>query len=478
MEKLYHTIDTCTLEITTDRPVLESNSPQMCWAMVKLKTNPRQTIEAAQRLPMDFVVVIDTSISMKQNNKLSQVIATLEYMLEVLTDQDRFSLVQFSDKATLLVPLIPATEDTKFKIRRGLHTLQARGNTNLADGLFVGLKILESRTERILPQSRLFLLTDGHSNRGFTQGELLDTLKKRDLHEGISFHCFGYGKDHCSASLQAIAFCSPGGLYHYVESPADIAPCFGECLAGIFSTVSYSIRLQLEAFDGCRFIEFHTTYSSKTLKSMKMYWFQLGSLSIGEERTLLMKLSIRNVPEGQQALFRATLEYSSTINRCRYVHEQTALVERIHNPHNVPYSLDLDKNINRIISVEAIDSAIKDASVHNYGTAQKTLLAAIHAIQASSSAQDVYCKDLVCDLEDCLNGMADYESFVSSGIYQAVQYSTMHSQERSVGVLVNEQKSSQRSSANYGYSTLYQSDARKHATEIASGYLADLSSQE
>lgn len=420
-----------------------------------------------QHVPADFVVVIDTSESMKHRNKLASVLATIEYMMDVLTEEDRFALIHFNEAASVLFALDYVTNENKSLILCILQNIQAFGESNIGDGLFTALSIVQSRNDEKLPISRILLLTDGLSNRGLSHSEMVQKLQNEDIDENLTIHCFGYGKDHSSSVLQAIAFRSPGGLYYYIENNEQIASTFGDCLAGTFTTVAHSIHIYLEAFDGCRFIKIRTKYPFKTVKSMKKYYGSLGSMYEQESRSVLMRLSLRALSECSQNIFQVTVAYTSAYDNTRKSHKQLVIVNRKQELTKQPMNSELEKQINRITSAEAIDKAISAASVKNFGTAEQIIRQAIQLIESSETSKDPYCKDLIADLRDCISCVSNQERFNRSGVHEAYQFSTMYNQERSVGIHHRGNRS-----ANYGYCTPLQTQEKQKASQAIHNYLS------
>jgi hypothetical protein len=95
--------------------------------------------------------------------------------------------------------------------------------------------------------------------------------------------------------LKSISFASKGGVYYYIETVESIAATFGECLAGILSTVAHNIDVRLTAQDGCRIVNFYTKFPITEHKSVKDYTVSLGSMYSQESRSILFKLSLRKM---------------------------------------------------------------------------------------------------------------------------------------------------------------------------------------
>eukprot|EP01095_Lingulamoeba_sp_RSL-Kostka_P000761 TRINITY_DN1104_c0_g5_i1.p1 TRINITY_DN1104_c0_g5~~TRINITY_DN1104_c0_g5_i1.p1 ORF type:complete len:526 (+),score=133.22 TRINITY_DN1104_c0_g5_i1:96-1673(+) len=463
------------LKITLEREEIKYNKADNMWAIVSLNSislNKENKKMIIKKTNVDIVVVIDVSASMKRQEKLIGVLASIEYMLDELTEQDRLSIIQFNDNAEILCPLIYLTEENKIEIVEVLHSIKACGNTNISDGLFTALDVLEENkqlNEEIPRLQRIFLLTDGLTNRGLTQGSIIEELKKIKLDENLTIHTFGYGLDHSSALLQAISFCSSGGLYYYVESSDSIAQIFGECLAGTLTTVATNIRVRLEAFDGCRFIQFRTKYAINSIKSMKDYEILLGTMYESEQRSVLMRLSTRNLKQPREhLLFRLTFSYLSTIDNSIYSDQQFVTIMRS-NRSNIPFTIpvELDKQINRIIAAEAIEQAIQSVMSDNYNNAKKKISNAVSYIVQSESANESYCKDLVDDLIDCVSGLSNSSNIIQ-GLHEAHVYSTMYFQERSCGNTIRRKQTP--TSDNYGYITSNQKTLMQKASTAASRY--------
>ena len=118
----------------------------------------------------------------------------------------------------------------------------------------------------------------------------------------MTINTFGYGLDHDSKMLQNISFCSQGGVYYYIETVESIAATFGECLAGMLSTVAHNITVRMNAHDGCRIVNYYTRYPIAEHQSVKNYSISLGSMYSQESKTILFKLSLRKMDPTVQNL--------------------------------------------------------------------------------------------------------------------------------------------------------------------------------
>jgi len=142
----------------------------MCGHKVGTKTigvlslNVEDIVEENERQGMDIIAVLDVSSSMS-GSKISLVKDTMHFVADVLTEQDRLSIVSFSSGATRLTPLIPLGKANKTKIDGAIRGLYSSGSTNIASGMAYAFRQIKDRNHSN-PITSVFLLTDGHNNSG------------------------------------------------------------------------------------------------------------------------------------------------------------------------------------------------------------------------------------------------------------------------------------------------------------------------
>jgi len=284
-----------------EAPELTSNAVHKFWGMIRLESegfsSPKPTalhdsLEAPSGgVSMDFVVMIDRSSSMNQDNKMAFVQATIEYMISLLGPQHRFCLLTFNQEANMVTEgLMEMNAENKKTVLSLLKEIRAEGSTNIGEALTTGITVLNSREGRHVDNlSTIMLFTDGLANMGARGDKLLHRLKHSPLPEGLAIHSFGYGIDHDSNLLQNLSIASRGGVYYYIENTECIATMFGECLAGILSTVAHNVQVEMSAADGCRIVAFYTRYSVQQIKEVKDYNIHMGSIYNHESKTILFK---------------------------------------------------------------------------------------------------------------------------------------------------------------------------------------------
>jgi len=194
--------------------------------------------------PKDVVFVIDTSGSMR-GAKLEQVKKALRYGLAGLHAGDRFNLVEFSTEARRFREgLVEATEENRGLATKQVDTFEARGGTNIDDGLALGLAGLDAADRLQL----VVLLTDGEPTVGITgPDEILRRLKDKNP-RGRRVFVFGVGEDLNAKLLDRVAR-ETGGTTQYIRSGENIEVPLSSFFDKIDSPVLTDLRLDLPAGD-------------------------------------------------------------------------------------------------------------------------------------------------------------------------------------------------------------------------------------
>jgi Ca-activated chloride channel family protein len=189
----------------------------------------------------DIVVISDTSGSM-QGDKMAQNQKALKYIVNALSQEDRFSLVQFNtDAEAFSSKLMNATPENKKAAEKFVDDLEARGGTNIGDALSLGTTILNEESTR---PAYLVLITDGEPTVGETGiDNLLKSIKsKRD----IRIFDFGVGYDVNTRLLNKLAE-DHHGTSQYVEPSESLEVALSNFYQKIKSPVLSDVKI---AYDG------------------------------------------------------------------------------------------------------------------------------------------------------------------------------------------------------------------------------------
>src|SRR4051794_7652847 len=173
------------------------------------------------RKPANVVVVVDTSGSMSQEDKLDQAKQGLRAFLRELEPQDRVGLESFNDKVYRLVGLAPVKSISQ-KVAGEISQLVPDGETAVYDATLQAVREVEQTAgdDRI---NAVVVLTDGQDTRSsVTSGALVSKLRAdaRGEDAGVRVFTIAYGSQANTDVLRQIAEASGGKQFE--GDPAGI----------------------------------------------------------------------------------------------------------------------------------------------------------------------------------------------------------------------------------------------------------------
>jgi Ca-activated chloride channel homolog len=213
-----------------------------------LLVSPPRAASAEQRLAKDVVFVIDTSGSMRDEDRIGQAKRALAYGIKGLGEHDRFNLISFGTSVyPLSETLLPATPEN---VKRGLDSvdqLVARGGTHISEALLRALKSFGPAGEERRPRMIVFL-TDGKPTVGVTNpDELLALVGKNNLGK-VRIFSFGVGVDLSTRVLDELSS-QNFGTTQYVDAKTDMELA----VSSFFDKVDYpalsDVELKIEGAD-------------------------------------------------------------------------------------------------------------------------------------------------------------------------------------------------------------------------------------
>lgn len=201
-------------------------------------------LSRSTRQSVHLILLVDTSGSMEQDTKLESVKRSLTLLLQLLSPEDRISLITFSDDSKTILRCVQPTTEQRQAIQYRIQKLTPDGSTNMSAGLLEARTLVEPPTSG--RKQGLILLTDGHANIGVHSEQGLIEILTRIQSEspGLSLTTVGYGVDHNAEMLMNLAKAG-GGAYNVVSSLEDVATVFGDILGGLVSVSAQKVEIQL-----------------------------------------------------------------------------------------------------------------------------------------------------------------------------------------------------------------------------------------
>ncbi|MDX6661415.1 MAG: Ca-activated chloride channel [Solirubrobacteraceae bacterium] len=168
----------------------------------------------SDRKPANIALVVDTSGSMSEENKLDQAKQGLRVFLSQLSPNDRVGLITFNDKVFRLSP-ISRFGTTRAKLLSEVNGLFPDGQTAVYDATQAGVQ----EVQQLKDASRInavVVLTDGEDNQSNTSSnELVSALQRQATSEGMAIRVYtiAYGSGANQDVLSQIASASGGKEY-------------------------------------------------------------------------------------------------------------------------------------------------------------------------------------------------------------------------------------------------------------------------
>ena len=293
---------------------------------VNISINPEK--KSLERTPVNICAVVDKSGSMStiaQNGDAeSQGLSVLDIVKHAtktiiysLNERDNFSLVSYSDTASVDLELTSMDDAGKELACKTVDELIAGGQTNIWDGLYNGLESLKNgQNENNL--SSIFLLTDGQPNiippRGHVQ-MMKQYFEQSQLN--CSVNTFGFGYNLKSKDLLDISN-EGNGQFAFIPDGSFVGTVFIHAVSNTLSTIASNLMLKVSSdnIDVIECIDYDMTVAS--------WGFQIpiGSLIDYQSKDVIFRM-----PKDTQFCTRIDLDYIQTYSQLKTISNTNTQIE-------------------------------------------------------------------------------------------------------------------------------------------------------
>jgi Mg-chelatase subunit ChlD len=179
------------------------------------------TLPRDQYSPNNIVFLIDASASMKTPEKLPLLKHSMKYLLNVLRDIDKFSLVTYSSTANVVVSGVAS--DDKERLSIYIDSLRASGYTNGVKGIETAY-ILAEKNYFFDGNNQIILATDGLFNSPEYDKTALMNLVKKQAGCGIRLSVVAFGNDTKAHQLmKKLARYGQGNFIHITPDNSAVS---------------------------------------------------------------------------------------------------------------------------------------------------------------------------------------------------------------------------------------------------------------
>jgi len=205
-----------------------------------------------EKRPANVVFLVDVSGSMAAADKLPLVKRVLARTLDVLSPEDKISIVTYS--ATAVLRLAPTAASDKARILPIIESLVASGSTAGAAALTLAYD--QARRAFISGGiNHILMCTDGDFNVGPSDTNALLALVKQQRQTGITLTVLGFGIGNLNDEMMERVSNAGNGIYGVISSAAHADRYVDERLLSTLEHVAQNMKIQVE-FNPARVISY------------------------------------------------------------------------------------------------------------------------------------------------------------------------------------------------------------------------------
>ena len=264
--------------------------------LLRIGIKARESSERA-RPDAALTFVIDTSGSMRREDRLELVKDSLRKLVLSLGSGDSIAVVTFGDEARVVLPPTRATDENA--ILDAINALQPGGSTNLEAGLRLGYSLAR---EAFLGDgdgiNRIVLASDGVANVGLTDADGILRQVADDAASGIELVAIGVGMGNYNDALLEQLADRGDGFYAYVNGLDEARRLFREDLVGTLQTVALDAKVQV-SFDPDVVAEYRLLgYENRAIADDQFRdpGVDAGAIGAGHAVTALYAIRLRGDP--------------------------------------------------------------------------------------------------------------------------------------------------------------------------------------
>lgn len=193
--------------------------------------------------PAVLTLVIDTSGSMNQADRLGLVQASVRLLVERLGPHDRVAIVPYDSHAR--IALEHTSADRKAEIVGVVDSLQCRGSTNLEEAMHQAYALA---VRAFVPgaENRVILMSDGVATMGADSSEAILKKVEANRRQGILCSVMGFGiGSYDDVMLESLAN-RGDGTYTFIDSIDQARRVLVDDLAATLNTIARDVKIQVQ----------------------------------------------------------------------------------------------------------------------------------------------------------------------------------------------------------------------------------------
>jgi Ca-activated chloride channel family protein len=324
------------LRATLSRSLLPAgNEPQLVYVLLEM--NAQGAVSELPKLPLNLCLVLDRSSSMR-GERLRQVKDAAGRIVDLLREDDYFSLVTFNDRAEVVVASQRARN--KPDLKRMIGSVEAAGGTEMATGLALSLQELQRpMVKRAV--SRILLLTDG---RTYGDESRCVEIVRRAQGREIGLTALGIGNEWNEDLLETMA-ARENSRTAFITEAAQITSIFTDEIDRMHSIFARTVGIKIEMRPGglVRSIDRVRPFISslQAIEEQELVWrADLGDWPGTDPQALLLEVVVPPLEIGDHPLLRLTMNYSIPGEQPEIQYANLVLRVGMREPASVGYDVE------------------------------------------------------------------------------------------------------------------------------------------
>lgn len=273
------------LNIKPHRTSLRANTNESQKLFVMLKVIPDREV-AKTRPPLALVLVVDTSYSMEEANKLQLAISAAHSLIDDrrLIPEDRLAIVSFDEYAKTIMPLKSLTN--KQEAHQAIDSLKTGGGTHMGDGLKAARKQLNSLSKEVA--KRVIVLTDGQT---FDE-PICESLAPQFSLENTPIITIGVGSEYNQELLFKLADTSQGRSYHLSEDMVELSQIIEVEVSSTTKEVITDLQASISTIHGISFNGISRIYPNLAEVNLSESRQLLGNIVAGDYTIFILDFDV------------------------------------------------------------------------------------------------------------------------------------------------------------------------------------------
>jgi Ca-activated chloride channel homolog len=200
-------------------------------------------IRPAERPALNLVLLLDTSGSMNEDNKLPLVKKAVRVLVDELGPKDHVSMVASAGSAGVV--LEPTSGADKGKILAALDKLSAGGSTAGGEGIALAYTMAERNFQKGAV-NRVIQATDGDFNVGIADPKQLEDFVSRKRETGIYLTELGFGEGNYNDLMMQKLAQAGNGAAAYIDTLAEARKVLHDQMQSALLPIADDVKIQVE----------------------------------------------------------------------------------------------------------------------------------------------------------------------------------------------------------------------------------------